>query len=156
MVKTVVLGAILAAIHAVVVGSGAAVDLAVGLAAGVVIAAATASRRRPGALRARGIPMLAAGVASESATGTATLLRFLVRRGRPRALSLVEVPMGERSRPGVIVTELMVTISPGTIFVDEDLGRRTMTIHSIDAAGPGATRRKLEELYRRYQRPAVP
>jgi multisubunit Na+/H+ antiporter MnhE subunit len=73
-----------------------------------------------------------------------------------RAPGVVDVPMGERTSLGVVVTALVTTISPGSVLLDLDWDHRIMRFHAIDAADPDAFRAALDELYRRYQRRVFP
>jgi multisubunit Na+/H+ antiporter MnhE subunit len=68
----------------------------------------------------------------------------------------VLVPIGERSELGVAVTGLLVGLSPGSLLLDVDEGRRAMLFHVIDASDPDAVRAQIDGFYQRYQRRVFP
>ena len=69
---------------------------------------------------------------------------------------LVAVPFEERSRLGVAVWALAITISPGSFPVDLDWNKRVMLIHLLDATDPDAIRAEQLRFYRRHQRRVFP
>jgi multisubunit Na+/H+ antiporter MnhE subunit len=73
-----------------------------------------------------------------------------------RAPGVVDVPMGERTQLGVVVTALVTTISPGSVLLELDWDRRIMRFHAIDASDPDAFRASLANLYQRFQRHVFP
>ncbi|MCA9859448.1 MAG: Na+/H+ antiporter subunit E [Thermomicrobiales bacterium] len=69
---------------------------------------------------------------------------------------IVAVPIGDRSRFGVVVTGITTTLSPGSILLDVDWDRGMMLVHVIDASDPDQVRADMQELYDRYQRWVFP
>ena len=69
---------------------------------------------------------------------------------------IVAVPIGERSRLGVVVTSVTTTLAPGSIVLDVDWDRKMMLVHVIDASDPDQIRADMQELYDRYQRKVFP
>lgn len=69
---------------------------------------------------------------------------------------IVAVPIGERTRLGVAVAALVMTLSPGEFLVDIDWGRGAMLLHVLDASDPEAVRAAHERFYQRYQRHVFP
>lgn len=75
------------------------------------------------------------------------------RRAKPRH---VEVPVGARTPTGVAVTALIVTLVPGSVFIDVDWDRGIMLFHFLDAPDPDETRARIAHFYDRYQRWVFP
>lgn len=69
---------------------------------------------------------------------------------------IVAVPIGERSRLGVVVTGVTTTLAPGSIVLDVDWDRRMILVHVIDASDPDRVRADMQRLYDRYQRKVFP
>lgn len=69
---------------------------------------------------------------------------------------LVAMPFEERTRLGVTVWALALTISPGSFPVDFDWSKRIMLVHFLDASDPEAIRAEQLRFYRRYQRRVFP
>jgi multisubunit Na+/H+ antiporter MnhE subunit len=98
----------------------------------------------------------AAAVLWEIVKGTWNVV-LVVLHVRPLAHpGLVAVPFEERSRLGVFVSALAMTISPGSFPVEFDWNRRIMLVHFLDASDPDAIRAEQQHFYRRYQRRVFP
>jgi multisubunit Na+/H+ antiporter MnhE subunit len=69
---------------------------------------------------------------------------------------LVVLPFEERTRLGVAVWALAITLSPGSFPVEFDWDKRIMLVHFLDASDPDAIRSDQLRLYRRYQRRVFP
>ena len=69
---------------------------------------------------------------------------------------IVAVPFRERTRLGVAVSALLLTLSPGAYLVDVDDEERVMLLHVLDASDPDAVRAEFQEFYRRFQRQVFP
>ena len=82
--------------------------------------------------------------------GTVLRLRPLDQPG------IIVVPLGERSRLGVFVSALAVSLSPGSTLIEIDWQRRIMLLHLLDASDPNAAKAALERFYERYQRRVFP
>ena len=69
---------------------------------------------------------------------------------------IITVPIGDRSRLGVAVSTLVMTLSPGSMLIDIDWEKRLMLVHIIDGLDPHAFRNNMERFYQRYQRHVFP
>lgn len=69
---------------------------------------------------------------------------------------IIAIPIGERTRNGVAVTTLAMTLSPGSVLVDVDWEVGHMLFHVIDASRPDEIREYYQVLYERYQRAVFP
>ena len=69
---------------------------------------------------------------------------------------VVAVPIEERTRLGVVVSVLAMTLSPGSFLVDVDWEERVILMHFIDASDPDAVRADQRRFYRRFQRRVFP
>lgn len=69
---------------------------------------------------------------------------------------IVAVPIGERSKFGVVVTGITTSLAPGSILLDVDWDRNMMLVHVIDASNPDQVRADMQDLYDRYQRKVFP
>lgn len=69
---------------------------------------------------------------------------------------IVAVPIGDRSKLGVVVTGVTTSLAPGSILLDVDWDRNMMLVHVIDASDPDQIRADMQELYDRYQRKVFP
>jgi multisubunit Na+/H+ antiporter MnhE subunit len=74
----------------------------------------------------------------------------------PERPGIVVVPFGDRTRLGVAVTGLAVTLSPGTAVLDFDWQQQTIVLHVLDARDPDAVRAHQQRFYDRYQRHVFP
>ena len=55
---------------------------------------------------------------------------------------IVAVPIGDRSKFGVMVTGITTSLSPGSIVLDVDWDRNLMLVHVIDATRSGSDSRR--------------
>lgn len=88
--------------------------------------------------------------------GTWMVLRIVLHprpRNRP---GIIRVPLGERTRGGVAISALALSLSPGSSLITIDWERREMLLHLLDASDPDAARAALQRFYERYQRPVFP
>lgn len=108
------------------------------------------------ARRAVAFPALAMAVTREVIAGTVQVARVVLGL-RPGSLAgTVWIPIEERSRTGVAVAALWLTLSPGEVLLAVDWERRRMLIHTIDASDPEALRARHRRLYERFQRRVFP
>lgn len=154
---------LLTLVYALVVGSFAPADLALGAAVSGVLLLALRKFVLPGGARPPGIPgrllgffPFAAAVVRDVVVGTWEVALVVVHLRPVRRAGIVAIPIGERTQTGVAVAALVATLSPGEVLVDVDRGRGVMLMHVIDATDPGKIRRRHEEFYRRYQRRVFP
>ncbi len=75
---------------------------------------------------------------------------------RPATPDYVEVPIGARTRNGIVVTSWLTTLIPGSALIDVDDARGVMLFHVLDATDPEAFRSALDRFYERYQRHVFP
>lgn len=92
----------------------------------------------------------------EIVVGTWMVLRVVVGLRPLRRPGIVAVPLGERTRLGVAVSTLAVSLSPGSSLIAIDWERRVMLLHLLDASDPDAFRASLQHFYERYQRRVFP
>jgi multicomponent K+:H+ antiporter subunit E/multicomponent Na+:H+ antiporter subunit E len=69
---------------------------------------------------------------------------------------IVAVPIGARSKMGVVVTGITTSLAPGSVLLDVDWDRNLMLVHVIDASDPDQIRAGMQDLYDRYQRKVFP
>jgi multicomponent Na+:H+ antiporter subunit E len=101
-------------------------------------------------------PILCLAAVREIVIGT-WQVALVVTGLRPlRQPGIVAVPVGERSTAGLAASALLVTLSPGEVFVDVDHERQVMLLQVLDASDPDAVRRRHDAFYRRYQRAVFP
>lgn len=154
---------LLTLVYALVLGSFAPADLALGAALAGVLLFALRPFILPGEAapggpfgRVVGFFPFAVAVARDVAVGTWEVA-LITLHVRPLGRSgIVAIPVGERSETGVAVSALVATLSPGEVLVDVDWKRGVMLVHVIDAADPEEIRRRHEDFYRRYQRRVFP
>ena len=98
----------------------------------------------------------AAVVAWDIVKGTWNVALVVLGR-RPLAHpGVVAVPIEERSRLGVVVSALAMSLSPGSFLVDVEWDRRVILFHFLDASDPDRIRADSLRFYRRYQRRVFP
>jgi multisubunit Na+/H+ antiporter MnhE subunit len=88
--------------------------------------------------------------------GTWTVLRIVLHpqpRNRP---GIIAVPLGDRTRGGVAISALAVSLSPGSSLIAIDWDKRLMLLHLLDATDPDAVRAELQQFYERHQRAVFP
>jgi multisubunit Na+/H+ antiporter MnhE subunit len=154
---------LLAGVYLLALGSIHPLDVAFGVVLAAVLSFGLRGRLQrpqgpgpPLAARLAAAPRLLAGLLAEIARGTWDVaLRVLHLRPVERP-GIVLVPIGERSELGVAVTGLLVGLSPGSLLLDVDEGRRAMLFHVIDASDPDAVRAQIDGFYHRYQRRVFP
>ncbi len=154
----------LAGVFLLTLASTDPVDLAIGLAVGLAVALALGDRLRPRtgadvpplAGRVVWLPVYAAAVLADVVAGTWDVALRVLHLRPVDAPGFVRVPIGERSERGVAVSALTTTLSPGSVLVDVDWGRRELLLHVIDASDPDAIRADLQRHYDRYQRRVFP
>jgi multicomponent K+:H+ antiporter subunit E/multicomponent Na+:H+ antiporter subunit E len=69
---------------------------------------------------------------------------------------IVDIPIGERTDTGAVVSAFLGTLSPGEYLVDIDWERRCLLMHVIDARDPEDVRARFARTYERWQRQVVP
>lgn len=106
--------------------------------------------------RAVRFPVLAVASAANIVHGTVQVTRVVLGLASARNAGFVQIPKGDRTDTGVVVSGLLDTLSPGSVLVDIDAEARTWTIHALQAEDADAVREDLDDFYERFQRPVWP
>lgn len=88
--------------------------------------------------------------------GTWTVARVVLHPRPGNRPGIIAVPIGERTRVGVAVSALAVSLSPGSSLIAIDWTKRIILLHLLDATDPDAVRAELQQFYDRYQRAVFP
>jgi len=152
-----VLAAGAAAVYLTMLGSLAVPDLVAAAVLGAALSA-WSGRDALGHLtgRVQGMPRLLAGSAVAIVRGALQVLRVLLGLASSRNAGYVRVPRRERTEEGIFVTGLVMTMSPGTVFVRKEASGDELLFAGIDVSDPDAIRQDMDEFYERSQREAVP
>jgi multisubunit Na+/H+ antiporter MnhE subunit len=164
MTRIVLTTAALAAIYALTLGTTDPWDLAAGMVLGLSVVLVfrrflfTEPEARPSTLlrRAAGLPALLLATVIDITRGTLQVARIVLSPGPPRHAGFVEIPIGERTPTGVVVSGMLNTLSPGSVLVDIDPAAGTWTIHALDTADEEGLREDVQRFYERYQRHVWP
>ncbi|HJK99545.1 MAG TPA: Na+/H+ antiporter subunit E [Polyangiaceae bacterium LLY-WYZ-14_1] len=151
----VVVGIAAAAVYLVLIASIAPADVVTGLVLGAALAAAVPRRSRRGGTW-RGTPRFAVGAVQVIARGAWQVLKVLVGAAPSTRAGFVSVDRGERTRDGVLVNGLVMTMSPGTVFVGLDRDGKRLLFTAIDASDPEAVQAEIDAFYQSSQRGSVP
>ncbi len=106
--------------------------------------------------RAVHFPVLVVGAVANIVRGTVQVIRVVLGWTTAHHAGFVEIPKGDRTDTGVVVSGLLDTLSPGSVLVDIDPEARIWTIHALQAEDPDAVREDVERFYERFQRPVWP
>jgi multisubunit Na+/H+ antiporter MnhE subunit len=155
---------VLTAVYALALASANPWDLAMGAILSLVVLSAFrefifAARPFSLAETARGLarfPALVAAVSLDVVRGTIDVARAVLSPTVPESADFVDLPIGDRTPQGVVISGLLDTLSPGSVLIDIDTTDGAWTIHTLDAADPDAVRANAERLYQRFQRPIWP
>lgn len=164
MILIFVIVGVLTTVYALTVASFAWEDLAFGLGLAVVLVVTFRRSTLPDKLQSPlrtleaivWAPIYATMVTWTIITGTFSVALFVLGLRKLEHPGIVAVPIGERSPAGVAVTELALTLSPGSFFVDMDWDEEVFYVHVMDASDPDGVRAELQTMYDRYQRHVVP
>ena len=150
-------------VYALVLASFAPLDLAMGAAISAIVLRVF-SRPVPGERPHVGPRLLirlvaffpfAAAVARDVALGTWNVATIAVGLRPVEPSGMVEVPIGDRTEGGIVVTALVATLSPGAILIDVDRERQILLFHVLGVE-PSEFRSTQDAFYRRYQRWVFP
>ncbi|WP_136162700.1 Na+/H+ antiporter subunit E [Sphingomonas flavalba] len=101
-----------------------------------LIAAKGLAALRPLPLRirlSRAIPRLAIAVFADIVRSNLAVARIILFPAtRPRASGFVNLPIDMRSRYGLAMLAIIITATPGTLWMRHDPARRTVLIHVLD------------------------
>ena len=106
--------------------------------------------------RAVHFPVLVLGAAANITRGTVQVIRVVLGWTSAHNAGFVEIPIGDRTDIGVVVSGMLDTLSPGSVLVDIDSEAETWMIHALDAKNPDAVREDVDRFYERFQRPVWP
>lgn len=104
----------------------------------------------------RAVPLFAMGTAQELTRGSWTMLRVLLGQEDWRKMGFVEIPVGERSPAGAVISALVATAAPGGVLIEIDWPKGIMDFHVIDATDPATIRADSERFYQKFQKPVLP
>jgi multisubunit Na+/H+ antiporter MnhE subunit len=88
--------------------------------------------------------------------GTWTVARIVITPRPTNRPGVVVLPLDERTRTGVFISALALSLSPGSTLIAVDWEHRVMLVHLLDATDPECARDDLRRFYERYQRHVFP
>ena len=146
---------VLCTIYLLVLGKAAWQDIVLGavlsglIAAGVISVSPPLGVREDRSLASRlaAMPGFFVQAAVDLVRATWQVAGMILGRRDAGKAGFVQVPIGERSRTGVVAWGLETGLSPDEIVVDIDLDAGTALLHVIDASDPQAVRVKHREVY---------
>ena len=164
MMRFVFTTAALTAVYALALASADPWDLGIGAALSVCVLLTFrrflfAGRGLPPRVtlrRAVHFPVLVLGAAANITRGTVQVIRVVLGWTSAHNAGFVEIPIGDRTDIGVVVSGMLDTLSPGSVLVDIDSEAETWMIHALDAKNPDAVREDVDRFYERFQRPVWP
>lgn len=164
MILILVVLFLLTGVYALTVASFAWEDLVTGLGLAIVLVAIFRRAILPDQLQSPAFtvkaivyfPIYVAVVIRTVVVGAITVAAYVLGIRELEHPGIVAVPMGERSQAGVAVSELALTLSPGSFIVENNWDERMMYVHVLDASDPEEVRADLQAIYDRYQRHVVP
>lgn len=155
------LAILLGFVYILITGDATVMNCLVGLVVGATITrvcklgGANGDARQ--ALRKLGaVPLFAMGTAQELTRGSWTMLRVLLGQEDWRKMGFVEIPVGERSPSGAVISALVATAAPGGVLIEIDWPKGIMNFHVIDATAPEEIRADSERFYQKFQKPVLP
>lgn len=164
MILVILVLALFTGVYALTLGSFAWEDLALGLGLASIFLFVYRRELLPHPIQRSGstlvaiarFPMFALASIWNIITGTWAVALVVVGIRPLEHPGIVVVPFGDRTPTGAGMSQMLLTLSPGSFLVDVDRDKQQMIIHVIDAADPDAVREELQEFYDRYQRHVVP
>lgn len=88
--------------------------------------------------------------------GTWTVARIVVSPRQRHRPGVITMPLGDRTRAGVFISALALSLSPGSTLIAIDWEHRVMLLHLLDVRDPDRARAGLQQFYDRYQRQVFP
>jgi multisubunit Na+/H+ antiporter MnhE subunit len=155
---------LLTTVYLLVLASSDWRDAVIGVLLSFMVLAVTASFRKTGdvAPRPMGIRRIvrffpfAVAVLADVVKGSFSVSLYVLGFRSTDAAGIVRVPYLDRTPQGIVVSGLVMTLSPGTVLVDLDDEQREMIVHAIDASDPEGVISGLQEFYQRHQRQVFP
>jgi multicomponent Na+:H+ antiporter subunit E len=92
----------------------------------------------------------------EIVRGTVIVARAVLSPGAPEKQGFVSIPVGRRTEDGVIFSGLLLTLSPGSVYIGIDQQADSWVIHSIDTSDESVVVADAQHFYEKYQRPVLP
>jgi multisubunit Na+/H+ antiporter MnhE subunit len=148
--------AALAAFYLAVLGDPRPLDVPVAILVAVAAAAAVGASPVGGGRRAApriaGLPALVAQVAGEVATGTVRVALATIGVRPPRRPGVVRIDVGRSSERALVLTGVLLTVSPGSVLVAVDGDAGSLDVHVVDGEDPEAVRAGVRRLHERVTR----
>jgi multisubunit Na+/H+ antiporter MnhE subunit len=102
------------------------------------------------------LPIFLYAVAVDITKGSLQVAKVVLHLAPLPRSGFIYFPMGERSHLGVLVSALVLAVSPGSVPVRLDWEERRMLFHIFDASDPDTIRRDAESFYYRFQKRIFP
>lgn len=104
--------------------------------------------------RLAALPGIAGSMARDGVRGSWTVARAIFARERLHT-GMVAVDRADRTAAGVAVSGVALTLTPGSILVEDIPDRNVLLFHVLDDGDRIRTRARLEQFYTRHQRRLV-
>jgi multisubunit Na+/H+ antiporter MnhE subunit len=148
--------AALAAFYLAVLGEPRPLDIPVAILVAIAAAAAVGESPVGGAGRAAprvmALPALAAQVVGTIATGTVRVALAAIGVRPPRRPGVVRVDVGRSSERALVLTGVLLTVSPGSIMVGMDGDAGSLDVHVVDGDDPESVRADVRRMHERVVR----
>lgn len=102
------------------------------------------------------LPRLIVATFVEIVRGTIIVARAVLSPGTPERQGFVSIPVGRRTEDGVIFSGLLLTLSPGSVYIGVDRQADSWVIHSMDTTDQAEVVAEAQHFYEEYQRPVLP
>jgi multisubunit Na+/H+ antiporter MnhE subunit len=106
--------------------------------------------------RAAHFPALVGAVVLDIIDGTVAVARVVLSSGPPQDAGFVEIPQGDRTHLGTVISGLLDTLSPGSVLIEVDSEDRTWTVHELNASDKAEVIEAAQRMYEKYQKPVWP
>ena len=94
------------------------------------------------------LPRLVAWVVADIARGTARVAGAVVGVRAPRSPRTVAIDVGPCSEQALVLTGVLLTISPGSVLVATDADAQRLDVHVVDGHDPERISAQIRELHR--------
>jgi multisubunit Na+/H+ antiporter MnhE subunit len=102
------------------------------------------------------LPRLVVATFAEIVRGTIVVARAVLSPHVPEKQGFVSIPIGRRTEDGVIFSGLLLTLSPGSVYIGVDRAADSWVIHSMDTSDEAVVVADAQNFYEKYQRPVLP
>lgn len=106
---------------------------------------------RPGAIRWGGVARLVVHVTGQLVLATLKVAWEVLTPGDQTRPGIVSVELTGAAEAHLTLVSLLITLTPGTFVVDEDIRRRVVIVHLLHLSDEEAARREVAELHRRVR-----